>query len=127
MPIALGAALIALTYLGLSSARYVVRNYQLQGDEQQVRADIAQLKQDQARLIAVRDYLQSDEYVEDVARRTLGLVRPGETLVVVSGTTPVAGAASATPAARPTAGGAWWKSLFGAGDATPTPAVPGLR
>ena len=34
---------------------------------------------------AVRDYLKSDEHIEDIARRILGLVRPGETLVVVSG------------------------------------------
>jgi hypothetical protein len=57
---------------------------------------------------AVRDYLKSDEHIEDIARRILGLVRPGETLVVVSGA-PLRGesstaAATAEPFAQHTPG-----------------------
>ena len=109
-PLVICAAALAITYLGFSTTRYAFHNYRLHHDEAQLRTDIAQLDRDHERLAAVRDYLRSDEYIEDVARRTLGLVRPGETLVVVSGDTPAApptaNAAALTPASE------WWKSLF---------------
>lgn len=110
-PLVICAAVLAITYLGFTTTHYVIYNYQLQRDESQVRADIAQLDRDRDQLVAVRDYLKSDEYIEDVARRVLGLVRPGETLVVVSGATPVATAAT-SPVAAPTPASEWWKSLF---------------
>jgi len=64
----------------------------------------------------VRDYLKSDEYIEYNARRVLGLVRPGETLVIVSSNAPATDA-TATPFSPD--GGAWWKDLF---EPAPTPA-----
>jgi cell division protein FtsB len=119
------AVLLAVGYLGFNTARYVVHNYQLHQEEDGVRAQIDQLDRDHEQLVAVRDYLKSDEYVEDVARRILGLVRPGETLVVVSGADPAPGAAAtATPGARATAGAPWWKELFGDATPAPTPGAP---
>ena len=63
-----------------------------------------------AKLEAVRDYLRTDEYIEGEARRLLGLVQPGESLVVVS--------SSVTPA--PDSGESedsdyrpWWEKLYG--------------
>jgi len=110
-PLLLCAAALAVAYLGYTSARYVIRNYQLHQDEQQVRREIAQLDRDHEQLAAVRDYLQSDEYVEDAARRTLGLVKPGETLVIVSGTSPTP-EATPTPGAQLSPVAEWWKQLF---------------
>jgi len=101
-------AILIAGYLTFTSGRYVVHNYQLNGDEQRLRAEIRELDRDREQLRAIHDYLESDEYVEDVARRVLGLVRPGETLVVVSGAeaTPGDAQAAVTPGAR------WWENLF---------------
>ena len=128
-PLIIGIAALAITYLGFTTARYVVHEYNLRDDQATLHQQIDQLDRDHAKLVAVRDYLKSDEYIEDVARRVLGLVRPGETLVVVSSSaptaqaTPVAAALTAhTPAAE------WWKDLFvqpaPAATAVPTPTVP---
>ena len=121
-PLFLCAAALAIAYLVFTTAHYVVHNYQLHHEESGVRADIARLDADHAQLVAVRDYLKSDEYVTDVARRILGLVRPGETLVVVSGNGQPP-AATPTPRLTPAAGGEqWWKELFVAAPvATPQP------
>ena len=93
-PIIACVALLALTYFGFGAWRYVAHNYRLSSDEAEIRSDIAELDEQRAQLVAVRDYLKSDEYIEYVARRMFGLVRPGETLVVVSST-----AADAAPTA----------------------------
>ncbi|HEX5478789.1 MAG TPA: septum formation initiator family protein [Dehalococcoidia bacterium] len=116
------AAVLAIGYFGFSTGRYVIHNYQLKQQESQVRDDVRQLDQDHAELIAARDYLQSDQYVEQVARRTLGLVHPGETLVVVS---PADDVPAASPtAAEATPGAQWWKQLYFDAVPTPTPNRP---
>lgn len=104
----IGIAVVAALYLTYTTLRYVIHNHQLRQDEAQIRRDLTELDRDQAKLVAVRDYLASDAYVEDVARRILGLVKPGETLVVVSGS-------GGTPTPEPirTPGAEWWKDLFG--------------
>jgi cell division protein FtsB len=114
MPLVLCAAALAITYLGFTTLRYVSHNFRVRDEEAQIRRDIAQLDRDHEQLVAVKDYLESDEYVEYVARNTLGLVRPGETLVVVSGTdlpTPTATAEGETPPPD-TGAEPWWKELF---------------
>ena len=106
-------AALAITYLGFTTARYVVHEYNLRDDQATLHQQIDQLDRDHEKLVAVRDYLKSDEYIEDVARRVLGLVRPGETLVVVSSSAPPAATSptAAAPTTRtPTA--EWWKDLF---------------
>jgi len=126
MPLVVCVAVLAIGYLAYTTSRYVIHNYQLHQDEAQIRRDIAGLDRDHAQLVAVRDYLKSDEYIEDQARRILGLVRPGETLVVVSGA-PLHGESSTAtgttpgPLAGHTPGAAWWKDLFAKPQATATP------
>ncbi|MDP9236347.1 MAG: septum formation initiator family protein [Chloroflexota bacterium] len=118
MPVVAFAAALAIGSLTYTTTRYFIHNYQLHQDEAQIRRDIAGLDSDHQRLLAVRDYLSSDEYIEDIARRTLGLVRPGETLVVVSGN----GASPTTePLAQHTPGAGWWKGLFPAPQPAPAP------
>ena len=137
MPIIAALAFIIGGYFAFTTANYVLHNYQAGQDERAIRADIARLDREHDELIAVRDYLESDEYIEYQARRTLGLVRPGQTLVIVSGATPAAapiapgstagsdsnaasdGAASTGPDATPTPGGAWWHRLFRDEDTLP--------
>ncbi len=115
----LGAAALAIGYLVFATARNVAHNYQLHHQESDIRAQIAQLDRDHRQLVAVRDYLKSDEYVEQVARRVLGLTRPGETLVVVSSSDSVP-QGTPTPLPARTAGEPWWKELFVQPDAAPT-------
>ncbi|MEX2245052.1 MAG: septum formation initiator family protein [Dehalococcoidia bacterium] len=124
-PLLLGAAVLVVAYLGYTSGRNIVHNYQLRNDETVLRREIETLDRENEQLAAVRDYLQSDEYVEYVARSVLGLVRPGETLVIVSGTDPPPppADASATPAAG--AQRAWWQKLF-IDEPDATPAAPPL-
>ncbi len=113
-PLLVCAAVLTVTYVSFTTWRYVAHNYRLHDDETQLRQDIAELNREHAQLVAVRDYLKSDEYVEYVARNTLGLVRPGETLVIVSSSAPPP---LPTPTPTAGAGGArtpepWWRQLF---------------
>ncbi len=126
MTIVLVAVLLAAGYFTFTTGRYVIHNYQARAEERDLRAELVQLERDRAELVSVRDYLKSDEYIEYVARRTLGLVRAGETLVVVSGNDPVPTPASDTPRGERTPPAVWWRALFpdaiAYGDAvTPTP------
>jgi cell division protein FtsB len=123
-PLLLAAAVLAIGYFVATTARNVYQNYQLGQEETQVRRDIAQLDRDHQQLVDVRDYLKSDEYIEYTARRTLGLVLPGETLVVVSSSQSAAAIAAATPEPPRASTGEWWKDLFAPAIApapTPTP------
>jgi cell division protein FtsB len=121
LPILICGAIIVAGFLTLSIARNAIRNYQLHDEERALRAELRQLDADHDQLASVRDYLKSDEYIEDVARRVLGLVRPGETLVIVSGTE-----ARSEPTPARTPGAAWWRELFIAPEpaATPAPDLP---
>ena len=123
-PLLLAAAVLVIGYFLATTARNVYHNYQLGQEESQIRRDIAQLDRDHQQLVAVRDYLKSDEYIEYNARRVLGLVRPGETLVVVSSSQSAAAIASATLEPQRESSGEWWKDLFAPAVApapTPTP------
>jgi cell division protein FtsB len=115
----IAGALLIVGFLALSTGRNVVRHYQLRQEERDLRDELRQLDRDAEDLEAVRDYLESDEYIEDVARRTLGLVRPGETLVIVAGSETVV---SPTPVAS--IGEPWWRELFVGPAPTATPAAP---
>ena len=76
------------------------------GRDLEYRAALAELQQWESRLADERArgerlqqelrWVQGDAYLEEAARRELGMVRPGDTLVVP---VPVVSAATATPAA----------------------------
>ena len=103
-------AAVVVGYFIFAAVGDVVLSQRLNRDEQHLRREIAELQRQEVELGAIRDYLQTDEYIEGVARRILGLVRPGETLVIV--------ASSATPTPTPEAPSAddsrrWWEILYG--------------
>lgn len=104
-------AALAVGYFIFTAVGDALLSQRLNRDEQRLQQEIDSLEQDQAQLQAIRDYLRTDEYVERVARRVLSLVRPGETLVVVSSNV------QPTPAATPQPDGAqpdsWWEQLYG--------------
>jgi len=104
------ATVLVAGYLFYSAGGSLLHSYQLQGDEAQLRADVDQLKVQHDQLQQVRDYLRTDEYVEFMARRVFGLVKPGEVLVIVDA--PKHQATSDTPQDFPL-GATWWQRLFG--------------
>jgi cell division protein FtsB len=65
----------------------------------QMQTEVAALQQEQATLIARRDYSQSDTYVEQWARGEGKMIRDGEVLVVPVPAVP--GATAATPQPTP--------------------------
>jgi cell division protein FtsB len=108
--VALAAALV-VGYLLFRAGGTGLQSYRLAGQEQQVRQEIAELQRQHEELVALREYLRSDEYVEAMARRILGLVEPGETLVIVSGPEEEGPETSTEEGGRLSQ--PWWKALFG--------------
>jgi cell division protein FtsB len=84
-----------------------VRSHHLRQEEDRVKADIRDLEARYERLTALKDYLNSDEYIESVAREQLGLVRKGETGFVAISTVP-----SPTPAPGEEQPSLWWDVLI---------------
>lgn len=103
---------VVVGYLLYTTVNATLNSYRIAGDEQGVRQEIAELESDQAKLVALRDYLSSDEYIESVARRMLGLVKPGEKLVRVSSSEGEAEKSEGSAEGQST-GRDWWESLFG--------------
>jgi cell division protein FtsB len=108
--IALIAAFV-VGYLLFRAGGTGLQSYRLAGQEQQVRREIAELQRQHDELVVLREYLGSDEYIESVARRVLGLVKPGETLTIVSGPQGEEAGVSAEGSNRPNQ--PWWEALFG--------------
>lgn len=84
----------------------------LDQEQAAARQEVAELETRKETLQRLRDYLASSDFVMEEARRNLGLVRPGETQIVVVG--PQA-------PAQGTAGKSWWEVLFDYGDADAEP------
>jgi len=100
------AALIAV-YFVVGGALNAVQSQQLRQEETRLQADIDDLNSRYDRLLALRDYLNSDEYIESAAREELGLVRKGETGFVAISTLP-----SPTPAPGEEEPALWWDVLI---------------
>ena len=102
MLLALAALLLGLfVYAGVQTA---AQNVRLAEEQREIEAEIAALQAQRAELAGLRAYLASDEYVEAVARSRFGLVRPGETAVVLDAPE------SEAPERKP--GERWWEALF---------------
>ncbi len=109
--VAILLAALVVGYFIFTAASEALLSQSLNRDEQRLQREIAELRYQQAQLQAIRDYLQTDEYIEGVARRVLGLVRPGETLVIVNSSvppTPVPDEQSGKDEYR-----TWWENLYG--------------
>ncbi|MDI6856968.1 MAG: septum formation initiator family protein [Dehalococcoidia bacterium] len=105
-------AAVVVGYLLFSTVNATLNSYRLAGDEEKARRDIAELEARYEKLVAIREYLSSDEYIEGMARRMLGLVKPGETLVKVTSPQGETGPIDGTPTPEP-GDRAWWEELFG--------------
>ncbi len=104
-------ALLVVGYFIFSAAGDTLLSHRLNQDGQRLQSEVADLHRQQGQLQAIRDYLKTDEYVEGVGRRILGLVRPGERLVIVSSSvqpTPIPTPGASKEDTRP-----WWEKLYG--------------
>ena len=99
------AALFIVGYFALLVVSNAITHHRLAREEAALRTEIALLERREARLRALREYMQSDTFVEAVAREN-GLVRPGEIAVVQVGPD----GAVETPSMRP--GDPWWARYF---------------
>ena len=72
-----------VAYFAFSAGGKVLQTYRLKQEENQILEEIKQLEARNLALQAYRDYVQSDEYIEKVAREELNLMKRGETAVIV--------------------------------------------
>ncbi len=95
--------LVIAGYFLYTAAVGALRAHRLGDDKTEAEREVAALVEKKEYLEAVRDYVASDAYVEQEARRQLGYVRDGEVpFVVIS--------PPLSEGARPT--GEWWQRLF---------------
>ncbi len=97
------AGVIVAGYFVFTAASGVIHNHQLAQQRAESAAQVTQLENKQKYLEAVRNYVASDQYVEQEARRQLGYIRDGEIPFVVTSPAPKEGS-------QPT--GEWWQRLF---------------
>lgn len=100
---AFAVCLLVALYFAYTAAVGAIRSHQLSEDEAAAREELVQLRDQKAYLEAVLEYVSSDAYVEQEARRELGYVRDGEVPFVVT---------SPPPEEQQTSGGTWWERLF---------------
>ncbi|MBI3976944.1 MAG: septum formation initiator family protein [Chloroflexi bacterium] len=101
-------AIPLLVLLAFSAGRKVIEMVALRQEATELRQEIDLLKARNTELRQQVEYLRSDRYVERVAREELGLVKPGDTPVVVL--VPTA-AATPSPTPTPTARPAIWQQI----------------
>ena len=104
-------AAVAVGYFIFTAFGDTILSHGLTQDEQRVHDQIDRLQAQKRDLEALRDYLQTDDYVEGVARSVLGLVKAGQTLYIVNSDA----ASTPIPAAgeKPAAPERWWERLYG--------------
>jgi cell division protein FtsB len=77
------AAILAIgLFLAIGLSQRITAGQPLQDAYVRVEAELDSLQQEQGALLATRDYVQSDAFVEQWARDEGKLIRPGEVLIV---------------------------------------------
>ena len=90
-------------YFVYTASSGTVRQQQQNEDHEAALAEMENLRSRRDHLHAVYEYVVTDAYVEQAARRQLGYVREGETAFVVL---------SPPPPADQDSSGEWWERLF---------------
>lgn len=103
---------VIVGYFLVTGATTALRASRLSEREGRLEVEIAGFQQRYERLQALREYLSSDEYTEVVAREQFGLVKEGETGIVVISVPP-----SPTPGPEEfeeeeEAEDLWWQALI---------------
>ena len=76
-------AIPLLAYLTFAVGSKALELYRLQERSREVRQEIDQLKDQNLALREQAEYLRSDSFIEDAARRQLGLIKPGDGSVIL--------------------------------------------
>jgi cell division protein DivIC len=98
-------ALIVVYFLFIfAGSRF--RAEQVNSQRSQLQQEISSMQSKYDSLQTLEQYLQSDEYVEKIAREQLGLVNPGETGIVVL---PMQPSPTPIPGSEPPAN--WWDTI----------------
>ena len=101
--IAFLCCLIMASYFVYTAGASALRSHQVGEQRAEARRDVERLRADRAYLVAVKNYVASDQFVVQEARRRLGYVRDGEIpFVVLSPEIPAATQEN----------GQWWRRLF---------------
>ena len=95
--------LLLAGYFVYTASSGTVRQRQQNEDHEAALAEIENLQSRRDHLLAVYDYVVSDAYVEQAARRELGYIREGEAAFVVL---------SPPPPSDQDLSGEWWERLF---------------
>lgn len=103
----LAVTALVVAYFLVGGAFNAIRSHQLREQESQLRSEIRGLQDRYRELTALREYLDSDEYIEAVAREQLGLVRRGETGFIILPSQP-----APTPAPHEPERQLWWDILI---------------
>jgi cell division protein FtsB len=87
LPGLLGALILYFSYWALAGDQGLARWTELQGEEEQLMAEIEHLKAERdvlaASLMRLREQTMDLDYIEEIARTKLSFVRPDEVLVAV--------------------------------------------
>lgn len=73
---------VAILYVGYIFVQQQIRLHDLHVEEKEVAAEIEQAQQENEELTHVMDIMDTDEYIEKVARQKLGFVKPDEQVFV---------------------------------------------
>lgn len=79
---------VFVLYMTVSYATGFIQIWRVKNEIARVRAQIEAIEAHNQALREELAYLQSDEYIEKVAREELGLVMPGETAVIIAPSAP---------------------------------------
>lgn len=70
--------LVLFVAITVKKGELVARNDELQEEKARCEKEYATLNEQQKEIEEYKDYVNSDEYVEDIARKKLGLIYPDE-------------------------------------------------
>ena len=90
-------------YFAYTAVNGAIQNHRLAVDRTAAERRLAVLEEKKTHILAVKQYVASDAYVEQEARRRLGWVREGEVPFVV---------VSPPPVEDDSPTGEWWERLF---------------
>jgi cell division protein FtsB len=108
------ATAVVVVYLIFTAASDAIQSFQLGQDEDRLRDEVQGLQERYDRLSALKDYLNSDEYIEWAARHELGLVGPGETgIMVLSEPTPASSTGGGEAEQGQQQDPWWWEDIIG--------------
>ena len=100
--------LAVVLYVAALTVAKTLQTYATHQEAVRLHADIERLQVRYTDLEALRDYELTDDFVEQVARRQLNLIKPGETAVVVIAPP----APTQAPPPAPEAALPWWRSAL---------------